>query len=81
MDVTHGKLARLRRFAAAGMLGTCLVAWPGGCDLGTFTATSTVTLDGRQVISSLVKSGILTPLETWIDMGVEALFDKLENKD
>ena len=81
MNANHSRLARLRRFTTAGIMGTCLLWWPGGCDLGTFSATSTVTLDGREVISSIVKSGILTPLETWIDAGVEALFDRLEDDD
>jgi len=81
MDFRQRKLSRLRRFAAAGMMGTCLLWWPGGCDLGTFTATSTVTLDGREVVSALVRAGILTPIENAIDAGVEALFDKLESDD
>lgn len=73
--------SRLQNLAAASLMGTCLLWWPGGCDFGSITTTSTVTLDGRTVISSLIKSGILTPLETWINTGVDALFDKLENND
>jgi hypothetical protein len=67
---------RLRRLAAVGLLGTTLAF--GGCELGEFTTTSTVTLSGREVVSFLVRSWIMSPLETAIDNAVNQFFDQFE---
>jgi hypothetical protein len=79
MDITGRKLSRLRRFVATGAMGTCLLWWPGGCDPGSITTTTTVTLDTEDIVTMIIKSTILTPLENWIDAGVEAFFDKFED--
>jgi hypothetical protein len=44
----------------------------GGCDLGTITTTTT--LDGREVIISLVRSALINPLDAFITDRVNDLF-------
>ena len=46
----------------------------GGCDLGSISATTTTTLDGRQVIISMIRGAILTPLDTFITNTVNDAF-------
>ncbi len=74
-------LVRLKKLAAAGMVGTVLQF--GGCDLSEFTATTTTTttLDGRQVIQSLVLSLILDPIQDFITTGVDNFFDSIEGEN
>ena len=45
------------------------------CNLNDITTTTTVTLDGREVIISLVRQAILTPIDQYITEAVNELFD------
>lgn len=74
----YQKLNRFKKAAAVGVTGTML-ALPASCDLGEFTTTSTVTLDGREVVSFLVRSWIMTPIQDGIDRGIDAFFDQFED--
>ncbi|HMQ16678.1 MAG TPA: hypothetical protein PKC49_11960 [Phycisphaerae bacterium] len=68
------------RRRAAFSISALAAAFPfSGCNFGEFT--STVTLDGRQVVTYLVRSAILTPIQTAIDGGIDYLFDRLEDGD
>ena len=63
-------------------LTAMLFAFPlGSCDLGEFTSTSTVTLSGREVVSYLVRSLVLTPIQTALDQGIDRFFDEFEDED
>lgn len=73
------RLTGLRKYALSALLGTTLAL--GSCNLGEFTSTSTVTLSGREVVSFLVRSLILTPIQDVIDRGVNNLFDKIEGDE
>lgn len=79
MQKTYRRLGGIRRWAAVSMLGSTFAV--GGCELGEFTSTSTVTLDGREVVSFLVRSWVLTPIENAVTTGIEKLFDQLEGDD
>lgn len=59
------------------------LALPTGCefDLGDFSTTTTTTLDGREVVSFLVRSAILTPVETAVNRGVDWLFNRIEGDE
>ena len=46
----------------------------GNCDFGSITTTSTVTLDGGELIASLVQSAIITPLDEWLTSTVIGAF-------
>jgi hypothetical protein len=72
----YRRMHRLRHFAATSLLGITLAF--GGCELGEFTTTSTVTLSGREVVSFLVRSWIMSPLEAAIDNAVNEFFDQFE---
>jgi hypothetical protein len=71
-----------RKKCVAAGLGAVLLAFPvGGCELDQITATSTVTLDAREVIISAIRGAILTPLDTFITEGVNQLFDEFDSGD
>ncbi len=53
----------------------------GGCDIGEFTTTSTVTLDTREIMRFLVKSWVVTPIENAIDTGIDRLFDEIQGDE
>ena len=73
------RMGTLRRYAATGLLGTTM-AW-GGCEFGEIEASNTITFDSRDIVTSLVRSWVLTPIEDAIDTGIGRLFDALENND
>ena len=75
----HKLLSRIQRFAAVSVLGSTFVL--GGCDVGEFTTTSTVTLDSREVLRFFVKSLVVTPIEDAIDTGVDRLFDEIRGDE
>lgn len=75
----YPRMSTMRRYAAASVLGTTLAF--GGCNLGEFTSTSTVTLSGREVLTFLVRSWVLTPIESVIDTGIDKLFDQIEGDE
>ena len=63
-------------------LGAMVFQLPlGSCEFDQITATSTVTLDGREVIVNLIRGAILTPIDTFITDSVNELFDEFENSD
>ena len=65
----------LRRKAVALLCTMGFVCQLGSCDLGQITTTSTVTLDGRQVIIDLIRGAILTPLDQFITDTINDAFD------
>lgn len=76
----HKRLSRIQRWAMVMTAGTsCAII--GDCNLGEVTATTT--LDGREVVTSLLKGALITPLETVINEGVDRFFDQVagENED
>ena len=78
---TRKPLYGLRKFAIVGILGSVMPFMMGGCNLGTFDVTSTVSLSGREVVSYLLSSLIYTPLQTAINNGVDNFFDKFEDEE
>jgi len=62
--------SRGRAFAALLYAGLALQL--GGCNFGEITTTTT--LDGRQLIESLLRGVILTPLDQFITDSVNDLF-------
>jgi len=75
----YKRVRGLRRLALVCTAGTALAF--GGCNLGEFTTSSTVTLSGREVLTYLVRSALLTPIQTAIDQGIDNLFDKIEGTE
>lgn len=79
MKSSRRVLSRIRRYSAVSLLGGAMAFQFGGCIPNEFTAvqTSTVTLDGRTVITSLINAAIITPLQTAITDAVNSYFDRL----
>ncbi|MGE3182848.1 MAG: hypothetical protein AB7N71_14550 [Phycisphaerae bacterium] len=71
---------RYRKPFALGMTGS-LFLLPGNCDLGTFSATQTVTLDAREAITQLLVNAIVGPVQSLITNGVNNLFDQIEGEE
>lgn len=80
MRIAHWQL-RARRGALLASSGLALAFPFGSCDFGEFEATSTVTLDGREVVTFLVRSALLGPLEQLIDQGIDYAFDRLTGEE
>lgn len=75
---SYRQLSWYKRLLVFSTMGTTF-AWPlGACDLGEFQTTSTVTLDGREVVAFLIRSTVLSPIEQAVDRGVDWLFDRLD---
>jgi hypothetical protein len=78
---TYKRLSGLKQVAVAGTMGAASVFSLGGCDLGEFTTTTTTTLDGREVVTYLVRAAILTPIDNFLTNAIDAFFDELEDQD
>ncbi len=78
--MSNGKgFGKVRKKLAALGLGAMLFQF-GGCEFSEITATSTVTLDTREVLISMIRGAILTPIDTFITNGVNELFDELDDE-
>jgi hypothetical protein len=68
---------------AIGLISTATVFQFGSCIPGEFTAveTTSVTLDGRTVITSLINSIIIAPLQGLVETRVNNFFDNLLDED
>lgn len=53
-----------RRLTLAGAAG--FLCQLGTCDLGEITTTSTTTVNGNELLVSLVRGAIITPLDLWL---------------
>lgn len=78
---TYRRLSRIKKLAIVSTMGTAMAFPFGGCNLGEFTSTTTVTLSGREVVTYLVQSAILTPIQNWVNNAVDNFFDQLEEDD
>jgi len=74
-----GNIRNLKRRLAALGLGVLIFQFPGGCQFDNITATSTVTLSGREVVINMIRGALLTPIDAFITQGVNELFDQLED--
>jgi hypothetical protein len=75
------RFKRTQKLAALAMVGTVFAFPFQGCDLGEFQTSSVVTLDGRQLVTYLVNSAILLPIQTFINDGVNNLFDQFDSSN
>ena len=73
----------------ASVAGIVLAIPLGGCDFTEITVTSSTTLDGREVVTAMIQSAVLTPVkayvtgqldnfESYVNDQVDGFFDKLE---
>lgn len=60
---------RLMLVGAAGFVGQL-----GNCGFGEIATTSTTTIDGRELLISLVRGAIITPLDQWLTDTVNDTF-------
>lgn len=79
----YKRLRGFKKFAALSMMGTALaLPFPfNSCTFDQFTSTSTVTLDSRDVVSFLLRSWILTPIENVINTGIDKLFEQFDGEE
>jgi len=65
------------RYRTLGALGAgALLFQLGGCDFGQITTTTT--LDGRELVISLIRGAILNPIDAYITETVNNAFDEAE---
>jgi len=68
---TKQRMRRARRLSAALAAGTMFQL--GGCNFGEITVTQTV--NGADLIVSLVRGAILQPIDAWVTTAVTDFFD------
>jgi len=81
--VTRKKSRRslARKFAAVCALGCVFHSPLGSCNLDDqISTTTTVSLNGRDVITQLINSAIITPLQDAVANGVDAFFDQFDHE-
>ena len=67
-------LRRMMRKKSLGLLlGLGVLCQFGGCNIG--EVSTTTTMDGRQVLISLLRGAILTPIDVFITDSINDLFD------
>lgn len=76
--MSYPRMSRFKRAAALFVVSSGTLLQLGNCNIGDYVATTSVTVDPRSVISSLVKGLIIAPIEDLIDRGIDYVFDKLE---
>lgn len=47
----------------------------GTCDFGEITTTSTTTLDAGELIASLIRGAIITPLDEWLTNAIDEVIE------
>ena len=72
---------RHRNLVALLASGGVLAGLLSNCNLNEITTTQTVTLNTRDVIAFLLRSALLTPIETAVNNGINNLLDKLDGDD
>ncbi len=72
------RIARTKRGLAA-LVAAGMMFQFGGCDLGEISVTSTTTMDGRTIITSLLRSAIVTPFDNFVTDRVNDFFDEMED--
>lgn len=79
--MNHRKTVRkVKQKAGVLVVGAMLFGFPwGGCQIDQITTTTT--LDGREVMISLIRGAVLSPIDAWITQGVNDLFDELVDDD
>jgi len=56
-----------------------LLPLASGCEWGQITATTTTTLDTRQIVIGLVQSALITPLNNAVNNAVNNFFDRIDD--
>ena len=68
---------RWRRRCLLGAIGGCLfLPGLGNCDLGQINTTTTTTLDGRDVITQLLRAAILTPINSFLNAQIDSFVNQ-----
>lgn len=76
------RLLKVQRKFTAMMAGGLLLAWPfGSCNLGNVDVSSSVSISAREVLTGIIISAIVDPIEQAVVTGVNQIFDELENVD
>ena len=78
---TYKRLSGFKKLVVASAMGTTCVFSLGGCELDDFTTTTTTTLDGRDVVTYLVRAAILTPIDDFLTNAIDAFFDQFEDEN
>ena len=69
-----------RKLAALATGGILLQISLSSCQFDQITATSTVTLDGREVLINLIRGAILTPIDQFITDRENSLIEELSSE-
>jgi hypothetical protein len=73
------RMSKLKKMAVVVAVGMALASPFSSCASGQFTTVQTVSLDTRTIITYLIGTAILNPLNNWIMNAVNTFFDQAEN--
>ncbi len=77
---TYRRWRRVQRWGGILMTSSLLqIPFFGRCDFG--EVNTSVTLDSRDLISSVVSAFLISPIEAAINDGIDFVFDRLEGDD
>lgn len=80
MKFISGRTFRARKALMMATVSGATLFQFGSCNLADFTTTTTTTFSGREVVQFLVRSAILTPIQTFLDDRINGIFDDLEEE-
>ena len=73
-------LSNVRKKCVALFTAGVLFAWPlGSCNLGQVDVSSSITISARDVLTGIIISAIVDPLEQAVVTGINEVFDELED--
>lgn len=75
------RVSGLKKLAVMSTMGTTFALPLGACELGEFTTTTSTTLSGREVVTFLIRSAILTPIDNFVAEAVDKFFDQFDEED
>ncbi|MCA9243267.1 MAG: hypothetical protein KDA32_04870 [Phycisphaerales bacterium] len=72
------RISRARKMLLCATISGATLLQAGSCNLGEFTTSTVTTFSGREVALFLVRSVLLTPIQTFVDSRVNGFFDNLD---
>lgn len=73
------RTSKLKKMAVILAVGMALASPFSSCASGEFTTVQTVSLDTRTIVTYLIGSAILNPLNNWIMNAVNSFLDQAES--
>jgi hypothetical protein len=74
MSSKYKRVTGWRKWAIMGTMGTAFVLPIGNCNVSEFSTTTTTTLSAAEVVTYLVRSWLITPIDDFVTERVQNFF-------